>query len=194
MTKNDFDFFSENLIYKFYEELKKIDSEKFGDKAIKFDQKKISLVYMYYESFRKDMRKMYMTVESKPMDRHKIASAMMFSILKARVVKVNRLVSDLPLELLLANEYIAFYCAVNIIEIYKRDVGLGNYSIVFPDTYIEDEGETSYLENTCKALYYTKSYKISNILLFANTLFMLERFTDEVLGIKEKKTDEKSRD
>lgn len=138
------------------------------------------------------MRKLYMTVESKPMDRHKIASTMLFSILKARVIRVNRLVPDLPLELLLANEYIAFYCAVNIIEIYKRDLDFKDHTILFPDTYIEDEGKTSYLENTCKALYYTRSYKMCNILLFANTLFVLERFTDEALGI-EMKTDEKLR-
>lgn len=196
MTKYVFDFFANDVIYKFYEELKKIDSGKFGNKAIKFERKRLSLVYLYYESFRKNMRKMYMTVESKPMDRHKIASAMMFSILKARLVKVNRLVPDLPLELLLANEYIAFYCAVNIIEIYRRDMGAEEYSVLFPDTYIENEGEMSYLENTCKALYYTKSYKMSNILLFANALFMLERFTDEALGIKEinKKTVEEPRD
>ncbi len=194
MTRNDFDFFTKKIIYEFYKELKQIDSKRFNSKAIKLNQKKMPLVYLNYESFRKNIRKLYMTVESKPMDRHKIASNMMFSILKAQVVKVNRLVPNLPLELLLANEYIAFYCAINIIEIYKRDLGFDNYSILFPDTYIEGEGKTSYLENTCKALYYTKSYKISNVLLFANTLFMLEKYTDEVLGIKENKIYEESRD
>ncbi len=187
MTHSDFDFFTEKVIYGFYEELKQIDSRGYGNKAIHLNRGKVSLVYSYYEFFRKNIRKLYMTVESKPMDRHKIASNMLFSILKAKVIRVNRLIPHLPLELLLANEYLAFYCAINIIEIYKRDMGFENYSIVFPDTYIQGEGQNSYLENTCKALYYSKSYKIKDILLFANNLFMLEKYTDIVLGLEEKK-------
>lgn len=185
MTRNDFDFFAQNVILNFCDEIKQIDNKKFNGNAISINKKKIPLIYLYYESFRKDIRKLYMTNESKPMDRHKIASNMMFSIIKSKIIKVNRLIPNLPLELLLANEYVAFYCAINIIEMYNKYYGFQDYSIILPTTYIEHEGCTSYVENTCKALYYTKHYKIDTILLFANTLFMLEKYTDRVLDIQD---------
>lgn len=183
MVRNVFDFLFKDVIEKYYQEIKCIDDEKFNGKALRLNTKKIFLIYHFYESFRKDIRKMYMVKESKPMDRHKIAANLMISILKAKIIRVNRLIPDLPLELLLANEYIAFYVSVNIVEMYNRNAGLSDYSIVLPATYIENEGKTSYIENICKALYYTKHYKVSDILAYANVLFMLEMQTDIKLGI-----------
>lgn len=54
----------------------------------------------------------------KALDRHKVASCMMYAVLKSRVLKVNRLVSHLPNRLLMANEYLAVYVGLNIIEQY----------------------------------------------------------------------------
>lgn len=183
MVRDVYDFFLEDVITRYYEEIKQIDDDQFGGKVLKFDSKRTFFIYHFYEAFRKDIRKMYMTRESKPIDRHKIAANVMISILKAKVIRVNRLIPNLPIELLLANEYVAFYTAINLVEVYNRDVGLVDYTLKFPDTYIENEGDTSYIENICKALYYTKHYKVSDILAYANILFMLEMQTDIKLGI-----------
>ncbi|MCH5343384.1 MAG: hypothetical protein J1E64_05035 [Acetatifactor sp.] len=178
MTFSDFSAFSKQVIEKYYIELKDIDENDFNGDALSFRKNRLKYVYYFYESYRKDIRKLYMEHESNPMDRHKIASIMMVAILKAKVVKVNRKIAGLPLQLLLANEYLAFYCALNIVELYKADLIGEKYSIVIPDTYIEGEGSMSYVENTCKALYYSKCFKLNDIFSYANVFFMLERYTD----------------
>lgn len=130
--------------------------------------------------------KQYMSGDMKPMDRHKIAANFMCSILKARVIRVNRLIPNLPIELLMANEYLAFYVAVSIVENYKRDLtGNEDYILdLFPETYIENEGFDSYIQNTCKALFYIKRYEIKDIFAYANLLFWLEKYTDVKIGIE----------
>ncbi len=186
MTRSDFDFYMDNVVLELYKEIKHIDDEKFSGNSIKISRRRIPLIYYYYESFRKDMRKLYMMEDSRPMDRHKIASNMMFSIIKAKIVKIKRTISNLPIEILLANEYLGFYCALNILEMYKNqdeNYKLENYSLIFPDTYIKEESNMSYVENTCKALYYTKHYTISDILAYANILFFLEKYTDTISGL-----------
>lgn len=186
MTYNDFDFFYNQIIQKFYEELQVIDKKSFGGKAIKLNSKRKKLIYHYYEDFRKDIRSMYMREEKKPMDRHKIASNMMCSILKSGIILVNRKIPKLPIELLLANEYVAFYSAINILELYKQDkINDNSYSIILPDTYINANNENAYVENVCKALYYTKNFHISEIFAYANVLFMLEKYTDTKLKLND---------
>lgn len=177
--------YSDAVITKYYDELKKIDNESFNGKALSFRAWRINLFYYYYESFRKDIRKLYMSKESSPMDRHKIAANILCSLLKAKLIKVNRLVPDLPIELLLANEYLSFYCALNIIELYKTDTIQKEYSLILPETYIEGEGKTSYIENVCKALYYSKRINLNDVFSFSNILFLLEKYTDTLLEQKE---------
>lgn len=124
-----------------------------------------------------------MSEESNPIDRHKKAACLLCSILKAKPIKINRRIPNLDLQLLLANEFVAFYSAINIIELYKRDYGFDEYSIIYPDTYIKDQEDGLYINNVCKALYYTKHFGIDDIFSYANILFLLEKYTDEKLNI-----------
>ena len=170
-----------NVIKEFYGEIKKIDEEKYSGKVLDFRESKLYCIFNYYESFRKDMRRLYMAEESKPMDRHKIAANMMIAILKARPIKINLMIPNLPLELLLANEYLSFCCALDIVEIYRRDAGNEKFSLILPGTYIEEEDDrTSYIQNICKALYYIHKPSLSDTLAYANILFMIEKYTDTI--------------
>ena len=182
MRKSDFDVFSD-IIYQYYKELEHIDKRDFNGKVLKFRSQRLFLVYYYYESLRKDIRKLYMSDEAKPMDRHKIAASVMCAILKGKVVKVQRLIPNLPMHLLMANEYIAFYCALNLVEMYVRDaVDNKEYSLVMPQTLIEEENpKTSYIENICKVLYYTKNIRVCDVLSYANILFLLEKYTNTLI-------------
>lgn len=175
----------DTVIKKYYEELKLIDTEQFGGKVLSFREWRLNLFYYFYECFRKRIRKLYMSEESSPMDRHKIAANVLCSLLKAKIIKVNRLIPNLPIELLLANEYLSFYCALNIIELYKIDKIQKEYYLILPETYIEGEGATSYVENVCKALYYSKKISLNDVFSFANILFLLEKYTDTLLEQKE---------
>lgn len=192
MTYNDYSKFYVEIVSNFYNELKVIDKKYYGGRVLNISKFRVRLAYFFYESNRKDIRKLYMVQESKPMDRHKIAANIMCSLLKAKIIKVNRLVPNLPLELLLANEYVSFYCALNIIELYKRDLGYNNYSLILPHTYIDEEPkERSYVENVCKALYYTKHFGIGEVFSYANILFLLEKYSDR---FKEEKQTENSKE
>lgn len=180
MKRSDFNIITE-IVIQFYNDLKKIDDSSFNGEVLKLRMSRFNLAYYYYESFRKDIRKLYMSKESKPMDRHKIAATIMCALLKSKVIRVKRTISNLPLILLMANEYIAFCCALNIVDLYIRDYTNNDYSLIIPTTYIDDEQQNiSYLENTCKALYYTKRFQISDIFSYANILFLLEKYTDTI--------------
>lgn len=184
MTIRDCKEYYDSVIIKYYNELKEIDEKYFDSKVLSLKKWRLYLFYYYYESFRKNIRKLYMSKESSPMDRHKIAANVLCSLLKAKLINVNRLISDLPIELLLANEYLAFYCALNIIELYKTDIIHEKYYLILPKTYIESEGDTSYIENVCKALYYSKKINQNDVFSYANILFLLEKHTDILLEQK----------
>ena len=182
MTYSEFSQYS-CVIKKYWDELNKINKKEFNGKALQIRNGRLKLVYYFYESYRKTVRRLYMEQESNPMDRHKIASIMMISLLKARPIKVNRRIGGLPLPLLLANEFLAFYCGLNVVELYKSEHLKTEYLLILPSTYIEGEGETSYIENTCKALYYSKRFSINDVFSYANIYFFLEKYTDTINNV-----------
>lgn len=126
------------------------------------------------------------------LDRHKVASCMIYAILKSKPFKVNRMVRNLPEKILLANEYLAFFVALNIVEMYKldemRDKGVeSNYQIIIPRTYHEDDEENNtYESNFCKSLYYLSMENIKryDVFAYADILFLLEKYTDTYLELK----------
>lgn len=170
------------------------------DKAINcltYNEHRLNNVYVYYEKKRVELRRKYMNDSSKPLDRHKVASCMMYAILKARVFRVNRLVKNIPEKLLLSNEYLAFYVAINIVEMFKRaekdDVFGEKYVLYFPKAYhIHAEYEEgTFVYNTCKSLFFIKKIKYLDVFAYATILFLLEKYTDTIMiHDKEVKRDE----
>lgn len=132
------------------------------------------------------------------LDRHKVAACMVYAILKVSPIKVNMWISNLPEKIVLANEYLAFYTALNIIEMYKLDEFNDenidrDYQIIVPRTYHEDENpQNTYESNLCKAWYYIKIDNIEKFdtLGYANVFFLLEKYTDTYLKLKEEKSRE----
>lgn len=182
MTHSEFSVYLD-IIKKYYDELDEINKKEFGGKALRFRNGRMWLAYYFYESYRKTVRKLYMGQEENPMDRHKIASIMMISLLKARPIKVNRRIGRLSLPLLLANEFLAFYCGLNVVELYKSDQLGTEYSLILPPTYIEGEGDTSYIENVCKALFYSRRFSVNDVFSYANIYFLLEKYTNTKTGL-----------
>lgn len=183
ITKNKFEDLYNKVILEYVKDLKGIQEE-LSIKCLKFSEKRARRIYDYYEKKRLYIRRYFMNLESKPMDRHKIGAVMLYAILKSRPFHVNRTVPGLPSQLLMANEYLAFYVALNIVESYRKDDVLsgGNesagYKLIFPDTYHGD----LYIENVCKALYYVKNPDNSDIFAYANILFLLEKYSDTCLN------------
>lgn len=150
--------------------------------CLTFHSNRIPLIYKFYEKKRLEIRKKYMKYPERPLDRHKIAAAMMYAILRSHVLSVNRLsAKGLPEKMLLANEYLALYVALNIVEMYKEDELGANYEIIIPVVYHKKENSdviNEFISNTCIGLYNLKKLKYFDTLAYSTILFMLEKYTD----------------
>ncbi len=189
MEIHDFYAIYDKIIKSYIEEILERDK---SVNCLKLIKRRIQKIYVYYEQKRIEVRKQYMRNSNSPLDRHKIASCLAFAILKSRVFKVNRLKSNIPEELLLANEYLAFYVAINIVEMFKRfesDYKFNNnYILIFPKTFHEDSDheENTFVYNTCKGFSFIKNLNYFDIIAYSTILFQLERYTDTILENDEK--------
>lgn len=185
MTKECFQQLYSQIIYPYIEDLINLD-KKSGSNCLKFKKKKVGQIFRNYENQRKIIRKFFMKLETKPMDRHKIGSVLMYSILKSRVFKITKTARQtLPSKLLMANEYLAVFVALNIVESYRIDENDYNYKsdyekycLIIPKTF-HNGSPDAYIDNLCKALYYLKNIKDFDIFAYANILFLLETYTNE---------------
>lgn len=151
-------------------------------------------IYINYQNKRDYIKYNYMSKKTEvALDRHKVASCMVYAILKTNPIKVNMWIPKLPLEIVLANEYLAFYVALNIIEMYEfdriegeklkesNDEKIPNINIIVPRTYYEcSNPENTYESNLCKAWYYIKidNIKQYDVLGYANIFFLLQKYTE----------------
>lgn len=151
-------------------------------------------IYKCYQEKRDSVKNKYMQkADDVALDRHKVAACMVYAILKVQPIKVNRFLWNLPEQKLLANEYLAFYVALNIIAMYKRDElreakmekEAADYEIIVPKTYHEGEG-ADFVSNTCRALYYLRLRGLTgfDIFAYATIFFMLEKYTDTITNLK----------
>lgn len=184
MQQEDYDVFFKEVINDFIDELRKLDSDYH---CLKVRERRKSKIYTHYELKRANIRKYFMQLESKPMDRHKIGSVLIYSILKSKILHVNRFIPNLPDRLLMANEYLAVNVALTVVELYKRDENEypyhENYKIFLPRTYHEapTSNFSTYLNNLCKSLYYINNLHNYDVFAYANILFLLEKYTDTLL-------------
>lgn len=186
ITKQTFEKIYNQVILGYVNDLTKIEEES-GTNCLKFSYKRTKRIYDYYEKKRLYVRRYFMNLESKPMDRHKIGAVMIYAILKSKPFHVNKTVSNLPSQLLMANEYLAFNVALNIVELYRMDDAQSKGSngvdsnLILPNTYHADV----YIENVCKALYYVNNPNSFDIFAYANILFLLEKYSDISSNINE---------
>ena len=191
MKFEDYDNFYQNVILGYINELRDFDSK---CHALTFNSKAYKSIYHYYEKKRIEIRNVYMSDASKPIDRHKTAASMMYAILKASVFKVNKSIPCLPEPLRLANEYLAFYVAMNIIEQYKRTDEINgekiskNYQLIIPKTSYESqtnqmtgEVDNSFISSICLTLANIKNLKYFDVFSYATIMFLLEKNTDNII-------------
>ena len=191
MKFEDYDNFYQHVILGYINELRDFDSK---CHALTFNSKAYKSIYHYYEKKRIEIRNVYMSDASKPIDRHKTAASMMYAILKANVFKVNKSIPCLPEPLRLANEYLAFYVAMNIIEQYKRTDEINgekiskNYQLIIPKTSYESqtnqmtgEVDNSFISSICLTLANIKNLKYFDVFSYATIMFLLEKNTDNII-------------
>lgn len=191
MKFEDYNNFYDKVILGYINELKDFDSE---CQALTLNDKAHKKIYSYYEKKRIEIRSAYMSDASKPIDRHKTAASMMYAILRAKVFTVNKSIPCLPEPIRLANEYLAFYVAMNIIEQYKRtDTIAGkknspNYQLLIPATSYESqknemtgEVDESFVSSICLTLANIKNLKYFDIFSYATIMFLMEKNTDNII-------------
>lgn len=181
MELQDFRIICDTAIDRYLDEIKARDKDW---NCINIQRKRIQKIYRFYEAKRIETRRRYMEDPSKPLDRHKIASVMIYAILRSKIIQVDRMIPDLPEELLLANEYLAFYVALNIVEHYRRCKNIyseEDYLLIFPEVYPLDNGKKphSFLSNVCITLSNIRSLKQYDVFAYSTILFMLEKYTDK---------------
>lgn len=183
MTLEEFKNISENIILKYIDEI--LTSDTIG--CLIFRKNRIHKVYIYYERKRLSIHSQCMQNPTELIDRHKIGSIMLYSILRANIFKVDYLKKEIPDYLYFANEHLAFYVALNIVEMFKREEidyeFHENYTLFFPKTYhvSKDHDNPTFLYNTCLGLSLIKNLKYFDIFAYSTILFQLEKYTDQVL-------------
>lgn len=195
MKYEDYLDFYEKVINEYIKELKTFD---IGFNSLTINRKSKKKIYKLYEKKRIEIRSNYMLDSSKPIDRHKTASCMMYAILNAKVFKVNYFIHNLPEQLSLANEYLAVFVGFNIVELYKRrddfvdrNIERSNYNLIIPNTEYEvmnSKGEMgdSFISSLCLSLFNIKKVNRFDVFAYATILFLLENRTDMILNGYEK--------
>lgn len=145
-------------------------------------------IFKFYQRKRDEIKSSYMekpAQNEKALDRHKVASCMMYAVLKSKALKINRFIPHLPEELLMANEYLAVYVGLNIIEQYRLEDGKRKpeNKLIFPITYHETDSKGSdFIDNLCKGLYYLRrNINKMDIFAYSAILFFIEKYTDTII-------------
>jgi hypothetical protein len=178
MKKETYDTIWKNIVIPIYENICDNDTN------IYFSSKSKTKILKRYIKIRDKIKKKYMEDSDGNIDRHKIASIMMAAIEEVYPIKVKKKYilhlwatnKELHKRYVYANETLAFFTALSIIENYKEygidgNVELERKSIVLPETF----NESDYAMNTCIDLYFAKRNKNINILTFSNVFFLLEK-------------------
>lgn len=186
MKVEDFEDFCDKVIDNYIKEIKEYQK---SYRCIGVKKLARNNIFKFYQQKRDEIKNNYMekpVKNEKALDRHKVAACMMYAILKSKVLWVNRFVPNLPNRLLMANEYLAVYVGLNIIEQYRIENGKdeAENKLIFPITYHETNSEESdYLINLCKGLYYLRHrIRTMDIFAYSNILFFIEKYTDTILS------------
>ena len=178
MEKETYDRIWNNIIFPIYENI--CDN----GNNISFNERTKNKIFRRYKKIRDKVKRKYMEDSEANIDRHKIASVMMVAIEEVYPIKISKKYifkmwksrQELDRRYIYANETLAFFTALSIIENYKDygidgKIEMARNSIVLPETF----NESDYAMNTCIDLYYGKRSKNINILTFSNVFFLLEK-------------------
>lgn len=182
MEYSTFSDFYDVVIKKYLDEI----LYKFGSKVnsslkIKKESCIKSKIYKFYQQKRNQVKLNFMQKNVVALDGHKVAACFIYAILRCKPFKISFSKRNLPEEILLANEFLAFYVALNIVDMYRRhSTDSKNFVTKIPETYSDNDDPNSFIKNTCKSLHYIYSIKHIDIFAYSTILFLLEKYTDTI--------------
>jgi|GEM_PF-2029000 len=141
-------------------------------------------IWLTYEEYKNRVHT-YMHDPDGRIDRHKVASVMLYSIIINKPFEIKILPSKqvVPSSSLLANETLALNVALGIVwSFIFEDANNKSDTIrleIFKDGFIFPECQhDDYLTHVYKMLYYAKYNKYYDIFAFSNILFLIEAYTE----------------
>jgi len=141
-------------------------------------------IWIDYEGYKNSVHT-YMRNPDGRIDRHKIASVLLYSIIANRPFALKYLHSkkEIKTSASLANETLGFYTALAIVwcfimEEANQEADNGKIEM-FKDGFIFPECKhESYPTHVYKMLYYSKLNKCYDIFAFSHVLFLIEAYTE----------------
>ncbi len=186
MERKDFEIFKKEVLVNYLDELKNLDNKN----CLFINDKALNKIYIYYQKSRNIIKRAHMVKNTQALDRHKVGSCLMYGILRAKIIRVNKRIPDLPPYLLMANEYFAINVAINIVEMYRSTEGKEDYTIKLPVSYHKKENKNyTFLYELCTSLYNEKTKKHFDVFAYAAILFQLEHLTDYILSGEDRRKD-----
>ena len=143
-------------------------------------------IWLTYEDFKNKVHS-YMQYPDGRIDRHKVASVMLYSIILNKPFEIKLLSGkrEVNSSAFLANEILGFHTALAIVLSFiieeanekadKNKIEIFKNGFVFPECQHD-----SYAANIYKMLYYSDINKRYDIFAFAHILFLIEAYTEFV--------------
>jgi len=165
----------------------KIDRMREEDDDIYFIEGQVKeKIWKTYESYKNDIHT-YMYNPNGRIDRHKVASIMLYSIIINKPFELKYLheSKDVKISSLLANEMLSFNTAVGIvlsfIEADANEKSDRQRIEIFKDGFIYPKCQhDSYETNIFKMLYYAKYNNRYDVFAFSHVLFLIEAYTEQI--------------
>ena len=143
-------------------------------------------IWLTYEEYKNKVHS-YMHNPNGRIDRHKVASVMLYSIIVNKPFELNLLPvkREVNSSALLANEILGFHTALAIVRSFiLQDAYEKSDKIkleIFKDNFTFPECQhDSYATHVYKMLYYSKLNRCYDIFAFAHVLFFIEAYTELV--------------
>jgi len=163
----------------------KIDRMVFDDNDIFFiDGQVKEKIWMTYEEFKNKVHS-YMHNPDGKIDRHKIASVMLYSIIANKPIELNLLSVKQGAKgsSLLANEILGFHSALSIVQSFIIEDANQNSDFnkieIFKNGFLFPECQhDTYQMHMYKMLYYSKLNNRYDIFAFSHILFLIEAYTE----------------
>jgi hypothetical protein len=163
----------------------KIDRMLLADDDIIFNEGQVKeKIWLTYEDFKNRVHS-YMHNPDGRIDRHKVASVILYSIIVNKPFEIKLLPAkrEVNSSALLANEILGFNTALAVVWSFIMEGANSksdkNKIDIFKDGFVFPKCEhDSYEVNIYKMLYYSKYNNCYDIFAFANILFLIEAYTE----------------
>ncbi len=159
-----------------------------GDDSISFHPESETHIRIHYQKTRQTSKGLLIKAVGKAdaenlLDRHKVASMIMYSIVVLRPLRLRRGQSSFCARY--ANEFLGLICGLDIIKTFMHKDGINPPLLQTPSTSPEnyimqtpsEKKPESYIMQTLRCIWFAKERNCFDIFSFANIFFFIEKYS-----------------